>query len=466
VKPAERRWCVLLGCLFLLQLSLIALLCSHRVVLGPLGRVQLPAFGLSLVLLAVLRRAGLSRSALVRLLLLGCACLQLAALSGHPNSSDDHFRYAWDAKVQLAGIDPYRYAPADPALLGLRDGFTFPEQEPCRHNQLPDGCTTINRPTVHTIYPPVAQLAFDAVWVLSFGGSGGHLPLQIAAALGVLATTFLLIRLTDQRRAPLWPVAVWAWSPVVAIEATNNAHIEWLAALLAVCGLLSLRAGRPITAGAAIGAAIATKLYPGLLLVTAGRRPWKLLAAATAVLVLGYLPHVIAVGPEVLGYLPGYLREENYDSGARYIVIGWLTGQWLAGYLAPAVLVAVLGWLWWRAEPSRPEHTAVAAAGAYLIVTTPNYSWYALILVAMVAASGQLRWLWLCIAPTMQYKAAELHVSPELMSLLGYGVGTAVVLLVSLRERAARSVSDHQHDGKHGGRGQRQSEQRQRSGTR
>ena len=47
-------------------------------------------------------------------------------------------------------------------------------------------------------------------------------------------------------------------------------------------------------------------------------------AAAAAVVVAGYLPHVLAVGVKVLGYLPGYLREENYDSGGRYLLASLL----------------------------------------------------------------------------------------------------------------------------------------------
>ena len=30
-----------------------------------------------------------------------------ASLSAPPGMSDDVYRYAWDAKVQLSGVDPY-----------------------------------------------------------------------------------------------------------------------------------------------------------------------------------------------------------------------------------------------------------------------------------------------------------------------------------------------------------------------
>jgi len=435
-SAAARSRLALVCGLIAVQLALVVALCNRIHPIRPTGRVQVLAFGWSLMVLAVLgwawRTGALTGRALSRLLLIGCACLQLGAVLGPPVSSDDDFRYVWDAKVQLAGIDPYRYAPSNPALLRLRGSFLFPAQQPCLHNPVPGGCTVINRPFVHTIYPPAAQLAFDAIWVASDGDHRGHLPFQLAAALGVLVTTMLLIRLANQRGSPLWPVAAWALSPIVAVEATNNAHIEWLVALLSVLALLALRSGRPVAAGTAIGAAIATNLYPGLMLVTAGRRPLRLVAAATGVLALGYLPHVLAVGPKVLGYLPGYLREENYDNGDRYILVSWFVGHHASSYLAPAVLLAALAWLWWRGDDAMPERTAVVAVGAYLLVTTPNYSWYALMLIALIGASGQLRWLWLGFAPTLEYESVESGWGPHRASVVGYGIALAIAALAMI----------------------------------
>src|ERR1700723_4650051 len=63
-----------------------------------------------------------------------------------PILSSDIYRYVWDGRVQAAGINPYRYFPADQALALLRDGTIFPH---------------INRAdTAVTIYPPVAQFFF------------------------------------------------------------------------------------------------------------------------------------------------------------------------------------------------------------------------------------------------------------------------------------------------------------------
>src|SRR5205823_14184397 len=129
----------------------------------------------------------------------------------------------------------------------------------------------------------------------------------------------------------------WAGCPAVAIEAGNAAHVDVLAAFLAVLalGLLAGAGGRPggdrptpgrragRAGGAVLGAAVAVKLYPVLLLPAVLRRRWgaAVLAAATGVVAASYLPHVLAAGGKVVGYLPGYLAEEGYDGTGRFPVI-------------------------------------------------------------------------------------------------------------------------------------------------
>src|SRR5262249_16471083 len=60
-------------------------------------------------------------------LILGLAIvLRAYVLLFDPLLSSDIYRYVWDGRVQAAGINPYRYVPADQALAFLRDGAIFP----------------------------------------------------------------------------------------------------------------------------------------------------------------------------------------------------------------------------------------------------------------------------------------------------------------------------------------------------
>ena len=117
----------------------------------------------------------------VPLIVVGGLALPLAAGLEPPRSSDDLYRYVWDGRVQAAGIDPYRYVPAAPELVGLRDGPLWPDGshwcvapgaiDADTGRPLVPGCTVINRPTVHTIYPPVAEAFFLAVHRVARGAA-------------------------------------------------------------------------------------------------------------------------------------------------------------------------------------------------------------------------------------------------------------------------------------------------------
>src|SRR6202453_585533 len=138
----------------------------------------------------------------VALILLGGVAVQLVAVSAPPQNSNDLYRYIWDGRVQAAGVDPYAYVPTARQLTGLRDEFLFhPGAEYCvAHGyvgshpaaELAAGCTAINRPTVPTIYPPVAEAYFLGVHYLP-GGAASTKPIQAATALVAVLVTVLLL---------------------------------------------------------------------------------------------------------------------------------------------------------------------------------------------------------------------------------------------------------------------------------
>ncbi|MFG2075184.1 glycosyltransferase 87 family protein [Nonomuraea maritima] len=350
-----------------------------------------------------------------------------------PSSSTDSFRYAWDGRVQAAGISPYDHPPADPALRGLRDDWLFPAD--CGAEDLwplPDGgCTRINRPTVPTIYPPVAQEYFLLVHWLSPDGSR-HKPLQLGGwALAVL-TSLALCRLVGARRA-----AYWAWCPAVPVEAVNNAHVDVLGVLLVVLAFGAVRARGPL-----LGAAVAAKLLPAATLPGAlsgvlangvdWRRAARIAVPAAFVVALSYLPYVLLSGTAVAGYLPGYLEEERYDgSGNRYAVLRLLMPDSWAPYAAILLLGLVVLAVLRRGDAERPWQGALLVSGSLLLLFTPGYSWYALLVVALAAMDGRWEWLGVPLAGAVAYAtgpanvhglASPFYAAAALAVLIGWAV--------------------------------------------
>ncbi|MFI9114066.1 glycosyltransferase 87 family protein [Streptomyces venezuelae] len=353
--------------------------------------------------------------AVVPLVVAGAVAVAAVGLVAGPRTSTDSYRYAWDGRVQAAGISPYDHAPADPELRPLRDAWLFPGAAVCERGgaefaPLGDGgCTRINRPAVHTVYPPVAEGWFLLVHVLS-PADARHKGLQTGAALLALAVTGVLVaalrRRGDPRRA-----ALWAWCPAVPVEAVDNAHVDVLAVLFSVAALLVVTRHR-LAGGVLLGLAIASKLLPAVLLpgaLSGVRRPraaLAVLAGAGATVGALYLPYVLLSRSSVLGYLGGYAQEEGYDdagTGGRYVLLRLVLPDSWAPPVAALALAAVAVAVWWRGDPERPWRGALVTTGTAFLLLTPGYSWYALLLIALVALDGRGEWLGVAVAGAVAY---------------------------------------------------------------
>jgi hypothetical protein len=426
----------------------------------------------ALVLRAVPRRAAIA------MILIGAVALPAAAMTTSVQISDDVFRYAWDGRVQAAAVDPYRYPPVAPELQRFRDPWLWPDDATCaRIGRVERPCTRINRLDVRTIYPPVAEAWFAVMHALPGPDRDAHQRLY-ACLLSVALALLLLVVLPRLGRDPRLAV-LYAWSPVAGFDIASDAHVDVVAGLL-VTGAVALAAvprrvppgdrggdpdrRRPLGAMVLAGAAVAVKIYPLLLLPAlvprvhdrrSLTRALGLGLVAVGVVLLTYLPHVLAVGPDVLGYLPGYLQEEQYGGKAtRFLVLGLLHLPALATQvLAGVVLLSAAGWaLCSRASvPLR----AVGLVGAAFLVATPVQPWYAVVLVVLAVLSARPEWLLVAAAAYPAYFAAVLR-DPRFVGIgqLSYGLaalGVAVTALarmpIRLPSRFMTGVTHMQPDG-------------------
>jgi len=379
---------------------------------GDLAPIVYITAGLWIVFaLAVLALRAVPARTAVILIITGSIAISGAAMLGPPNTSTDSARYAWDGIVQNAGYSPYDYVPADPALEELRPEWLFPEpvvgadgEAECVGSRILTAkekgtgdilCTAINRAPVPTIYPPTSELVFFGVRAL-VSPDAEYWPMQALGALLSVAMTALLVRELRRREMNVRWAALWAWCPLVATEGVTNSHIDMAGAVLLVVATILVSQGRRWRGGIALGAAIATKLIPviGAPALLRGQG-WKVIVGSIATFALLYVPYVIASGPSVLGYLPGYLSEEGYESGDRFVLFSWFADG-LAGVIIVGLIVVVTAALvWWKTDPTNPWLGQTIMIGVVLMAVTPRYPWYALLLVPMIAMSG--RWEWLAV---------------------------------------------------------------------
>jgi hypothetical protein len=389
--------------------------------------------------------------AAVVIIVAGSVAIGGAAMAGPPDTSTDSARYAWDGIVQNAGISPYRYVPLDDALAPQRTEWLFPTavtDENGLHCPVPRThlivtspsqtviCTAINRSVVPTIYPPTSELLFAAVRAV-VPPTAEYWPMQVAGLLMSLGVTLLLVGGLRRRGLdPRW-AALWALSPLVASEAITNSHIDVLGALLTLAAVFLVSGGARWRGGILLGAAIAAKLIPVLAAPALLRRqPWKVIIAAVATFAVLYVPYVATTGVAVLGYLPGYLSEEGYNNGSRFALLAAVLRPRDALIVA-VVLLAIVAVLVIRfTPPERPWIGQVVMIGATLIIASPNYAWYALLLVPFVAMSG--RWEWMLIPLALSLHAVVSGTPFFRGSLFAAAVGIVAVSLVRERGRFRR----------------------------
>ncbi|MDJ0335924.1 glycosyltransferase family 87 protein [Salinibacterium sp. G-O1] len=393
-------------------------------------------FGLSIVALRAVR----TRAAVV-LILIGSVAIGGAAMAGPPNTSTDSARYAWDGIVQNAGISPYDHAPADPALADLRPEWLFPTpvvksngelgctgprimtvKEPKTGDVL---CTAINRAKVTTIYPPASEIFFAAVRFVT-GPTPQYWPMQLAGLIMSLTTTVLLLRaLVARGRDPRW-AALWGWCPLIATEGVTNSHVDILGAMFVFIATLLVSTRRPTLGGIALGIAISSKLIPVIgSFALLKRNPFKVILGSIAVFALLYVPYILASGIDVLGYLPGYLSEEGYTSGTRFIMISLVAPGAAALVVAGILILMTAALTWWKSNPDDPWLAQLVMIGVTLLIVTPRYPWYALMLVPMIAMTG--RWEWLAVPLAL----TERLLIPS-VDLARLTVTLAIILIVAM----------------------------------
>ena len=351
-----------------------------------------------------------------------------------PITSTDAYRYVWDGRVQLSGHSPYGHVPLDDRLAHLRDPVLFPGLSPDQRSgvtsipkdpaSLPvdDARTRINRPGVPTIYPPVAEAYFTVVALVT-PWSVGTLGLQLAAALLAIALTWLLAV-----QNPRW-AALWGWSPIVALEASNAAHVDVLAALLVTAAVVTA-ARRPRLAAILLGAAGSVKLLP-LLLLPAFRRRKPHVALGT--FVASYVPHVLAVGILVLGFLPGYLNQEGFEDGSsRSAILALLLPPEARQVVAAALALGLAALAFHRARRDPIALTCCWLYGAALLVATPTYPWYGLPLIALAALAGRPEWI---AVPVASYLAYGSFGHDTRQGLIYLAAGVIVVSAITIRRR-------------------------------
>src|SRR5215212_6793424 len=268
---------------------------------------------------------------------------RLSILFAPPYLSDDIYRYVWDGRVQAAGVNPYRYIPAAPELVQLRDDGIYPK---------------INRREwAHTIYPPVAQVVFLLTTRIS-----ESVTWMKATMLGFeLVTIWAVAQLLALLGRPRQLLLMYAWHPLVVWEFAGSGHVDAIAICFIALAFLAWQKKFNAGAGFMLACATLVKLFPVVLFPAMLKRGrWKIAPAFATTIIVGYLAY-LSVGPKaVLGSLPGYTQEMGLITGQQFYALSLarkLFGLELPAtvYMIAAVFTMGVIGLWVLSRRARSE---------------------------------------------------------------------------------------------------------------
>ncbi|TBW33423.1 hypothetical protein EYW49_20370 [Siculibacillus lacustris] len=313
--------------------------------------------------------------------------VRVLAMAEPPLLSSDVYRYVWDGRVQGAGINPFRYIPADPALASLRDTAIFPNMNRADY--------------ARTAYPPVAQMFFFLATRFADTLDAMRLAL-VACEIGIVAALLVLLRRLERPRSL---IVAYAWHPLAIWEIANAGHADALMAMLAVAGVLLLVLRRRVLGALVVACGVLVKPY-AIVLLPIFWRPWELRAPllVLSLVAILYLPY-IGVGTDVLGFVPVYIHQEGFVDGGGFWLVALARALFgnrpgiLEAYLAIAVISLGLGALHVLRRPAfYPPREQVRDAVMLLLVglffLSPNYPWYYLALVPFVSLlDGGILWV-------------------------------------------------------------------------
>ncbi len=171
-----------------------------------------------------------------------------------PNLSQDFYRFIWDGRMILEGINPYLFTVESFISVGK-----FPIAQA---QELYNGMGALSAGHF-TNYPPINQLCFVIAGLFagkSILGSAIVMRLLIIAA--DFGTLYFGKKLLERLKLPAYNIFWYILNPFIIIELTGNLHFEGVMIFFLVWSLYLLHSGKWKFAAVVLALSVSVKLIP------------------------------------------------------------------------------------------------------------------------------------------------------------------------------------------------------------
>lgn len=171
-----------------------------------------------------------------------------------PNLSQDFYRFIWDGRILLEGINPY---------LNTVESFITKGEFPVAQTQeLFAGMGNLNA-SHYTNYPPINQLCFVIAGV--FAGKsilGSAIVFRLIIIAADFGTLYFGKKLLEKLHIPVYNIFWYVLNPFIIIELTGNLHFEGVMIFFLIWSLYLLHTGKWQFAAVVLALSISVKLIP------------------------------------------------------------------------------------------------------------------------------------------------------------------------------------------------------------
>lgn len=358
---------------FLVPAGIVELACLAAAGWWPGGApsvVLIPLLGLAFVAYAYAASRVMNAFGGHRAVWVFAIAMRVVLLPLLPDLSHDLYRYLWDGHLQLSGVNPYRFVPNDPHLVGLRTPV---------YDLLPDQ-------RAPTPFPPADQIVF---LLLALAG-GAVLQAKLLWVGLDLTTGWVLGRVAAfTGRSRRLTQLLYLWSPLLVVEVAWNGHMVPLVMLALALVILLARA--PAAAGMAAAVATLTTWSPIASLIPLGARLGRRFAVGCIALLAALTVPYLGAGTQVLAGMARHFGLHRMFEGPFLLIESVVPSAAAAHVVTGTCVLAVLAWT--TARRFRPERTLFWTLGIVLIVTPELRAWYVLWILPMAALRVSRSWL-------------------------------------------------------------------------
>ncbi len=338
-----------------------------------------------------------------------------------PNLSQDFYRFLWDGRMILEGLNPYLYTVESFISQGT---FPVPQAQLLR-----EGMGALNA-SHFTNYPPINQLCFviSNVWT-SHSLLGSVIVMRLLLILADFGTLYFGKKLLIHLKRPTHLIFWYILNPFIIIELTGNLHFEGVMIFFLVWSLYLLYLKKWQWAAIVFALSISVKLMPLIFLPLFFQ--W-FMEKGNVLKQLGKLSafYGIIIGTTLLLFLPFYNSEfinnysqtvalwfQNFEFNASLYYIARAIGYSFRGYneiaiigkVTPIIVILVtLAITFFRKNtPFVPLATAMLMVlSFYFFTTTTVHPWYVatlLILSVFTKYKFPLVWSFVIILSYLAY---------------------------------------------------------------